>query len=93
MSRYIDAELAKAEFTGNFREEYPTSLIKAIIDDVPTADVEKVRHGMWVHTGDYDNHFRPIYICSVCNEEVADSNIHVNKYCLYCGAKMDKEKE
>ena len=36
---YIKRTLAKAEFTGNFRDEYPTALIHALIDSVPAADV------------------------------------------------------
>jgi len=39
MSKYIDVALAKAQFTGNFRDDYPTALIKALLDDVPAADV------------------------------------------------------
>ena len=35
MSRYIDADLLKAEFTGNFDDEYEPALIKAIIDMQP----------------------------------------------------------
>lgn len=43
MSKYIDADLLKAEFTGNFRDAYETALVKAIIDDQPTAyDIDKV---------------------------------------------------
>ena len=36
---YIKRTLAKAEFTGNFRDEYPTALIHALIDSVPAAAV------------------------------------------------------
>lgn len=35
MSRYIDADLLKAEFTRNFRTHYEPALIKAIIDIQP----------------------------------------------------------
>lgn len=34
--RLISAKLLKAEFTGNFRDEYPTALIHALIDTAPT---------------------------------------------------------
>lgn len=40
--RYIDATLAKAQFTGNFQEQYTVPLIKTLIDEVPTADVVEV---------------------------------------------------
>ena len=42
MSRYINANLLKAEFTGNFRKDYTVPLIKSIIDQQPTADVVEV---------------------------------------------------
>lgn len=35
MSRYIDADLLKAEFAGNFDDAYEIALIKAIIDMQP----------------------------------------------------------
>ena len=42
MPKYIDANLLKAEFTGNFTKDYAVSLIKSIIDQQPTADVVQV---------------------------------------------------
>lgn len=43
--RLIDATTLKAEFTGNFRDEYPTAMIKAIIDTAPTV-------GGWIRVED-----------------------------------------
>ena len=42
MSRYIDADSLKAEFTGNFACEYPAPLVKALIDNQPAVDAVKV---------------------------------------------------
>ena len=42
MSRYIDSDLLKAEFAGDFTKAYATPLIKRIIDQQPTADVVEV---------------------------------------------------
>lgn len=42
MPKYIDANLLKAEFTGNFVKAYAVPLIKSIIDQQPTADVVEV---------------------------------------------------
>ena len=86
MKRYIDANLAKAVFTGNFRDEYPTALIHAMIDTVPTADVEKVRHGEWVKAYEL---LRPF--CSECKAVCKDD--YYTKYCHECGAKMGGGKE
>ena len=60
--KYIDAELAKAQFTGNFSQEYPAPLVKAMIDDVPTADVEEVKHGEWLC-------INGTIFCSECQEK------------------------
>ena len=48
MKKYIDADLLKAEFTGNFACEYPAPLVKALIDNQPAADVVEVKHGEWL---------------------------------------------
>ena len=54
-----------------------------MIDEMPSADVEKVRHGMWQYGGD------GFIRCSSCRER-GFSGIEF-PYCPYCGAKMDKE--
>lgn len=43
--RPIDATTLKAEFTGNFRVDYPVAMIKAIIDLAPTV-------GGWISVKD-----------------------------------------
>lgn len=60
------------------------------IDNLPTADVVEVKHGRWFDTDSFDHHYTPIYQCSVCRKEVADNYIDLHKYCLHCGAKMDR---
>lgn len=93
MPRYINANLLKAEFTGNFTEDYGVPLIKCIIDNAPTADVEEVRHGKWTicHEGTYK---RAKCYCSVCGKSNGIGGIISNQkkqYCPNCGAKMDLE--
>lgn len=88
MSRYIDANLLKAEFTGDFTRAYAVSLIKRIIDQQPTADVQEVRHGKW--------QLQPVGIgycweCSVCHMNPRFYSMENTKYCPNCGAKMDLE--
>lgn len=39
----------------------------------PTIEAEPVRNGKWISSGYYDRHKQPIYECSVCHKEVADS--------------------
>ena len=53
------------------------------LKDIPSEDVEPVRHGKW---DAYDRYSQWImhYKCSECNAVADDSY----KYCPYCGAKM-----
>ena len=91
---YIKRILAKAEFTGNFRDEYPTALIHALIDSVPAADVAPVRHGRWMPEDECKVAFHSK--CSECGCFVSnfpeDAFLDCSQawnYCPNCGAKMD----
>lgn len=64
------------------------------IDEIPTADVVKVRHGKWIKTYP-DNRLGGDYYCSNCyagvdiatgEETPIDRELY---YCPNCGAKMD----
>ena len=65
-----------------------------LFDDLPTADVQPVKHGRWI-TWD-DSGFTK---CSCCNSEyyisdlqvVGDSEGFVD-FCPHCGARMDGEQ-
>lgn len=65
------------------------------VDSLPAADVVEVRHGRWIFdhmTGEwfYYSH------CSECNHQeffVNEDAEKRHKYCLNCGARMDKENE
>ena len=56
----------------------------------PTADVAPVIHGRWYDEDSVDAHGSPIYRCSICNKTVADNYISCHKFCLHCGAYMDR---
>lgn len=95
MAKYIDANLLKAEFTGNFTKAYATPLIKTIIDQQPNADVQEVKHGKWTirYEGTYK---RAKCYCSVCGKYNGIGGIISNQkksYCPNCGSKMDLEEE
>lgn len=60
--------------------------------DVPTADVQEVKHAKWVHYGEYVQ-------CSNC-EHVTDDFCYDDEmtmvlpyYCSNCGAKIDLEDD
>ena len=90
---YIKRILAKAEFTGNFRDEYPTALVHALIDSIPSADVAPVRHGRWRNRWICSNMTGYEYACSCseCGEPTYRMSTlePMPPYCPNCGAKMD----
>ena len=55
------------------------------VKDIPTADVQEIRHAKFslVYNGKG--------VCNNCHR--LDSIDKLAKYCRYCGAKMDKEKQ
>lgn len=91
MDEYLKREtlLERAEYDNNYRLIVPAEVIK----NCPVADVASIVHGRWIGAplcGNDDCE------CSECGNWC---NIHVNlcgevtqKYCPYCGAKMDGAK-
>lgn len=69
--------------------------IMAEVHYMPAADVAPVRHGRWIFdhmTGEWSYYSH----CSECNHQEFFANEDVekrHKYCLNCGARMDKEDE
>lgn len=63
------------------------------IEELPAADVVKVKHGYWHLLNNCAN--EGVY-CSVCNKKVYKTNYANQKikspYCPNCGAKMDGGK-
>ena len=61
--------------------------IASIIENIPTADVEEVKHGEWIYEVKY-------YKCSICAGKRFNLLLGTDaEYCPYCGAKMDGGKE
>lgn len=69
---------------------YQASDVISAIENAPTADVAPVVHGRWYDEDSFDAHGSPIYRCSICNKTVADNYISCHKFCLHCGAHMDR---
>lgn len=69
----------------DFAQKIREALIAAI-EDAPTEDVERVRHGAWVTIGKSKSG-SPIRMCSYCN--TWRKGISKSAYCRDCGAKMD----
>lgn len=92
MSRYIDAEkLTDSIFDWDMTiEDLYYSLCK-LVDDVPTADVQEVKHGYWIPERDPDENNRiQCFHCSVCDDDFHYIGAFVaTPYCPNCGARMD----
>lgn len=97
MSRYIDAEKIQYQYLPLAVLPHRFATEKQI-SEIPTADVEPVRHGYWIPSPDGINPIR----CSECNmpapfaageNEFGDFEIcrYPSSYCHECGAKMDGE--
>ena len=68
-----------------------------LINVMPSADVEPVRHGRWGRTDDEWNSLTT-FQCTVCGEEFcfeSDEDLELlnYNYCPNCGSKMDLEVE
>lgn len=66
---------------------------RKVIDRAPTVEVETIRHGQWVATGDA-NGFALWDSCSVCGYGLSAINSGRNyNFCPNCGAKMKQGDE
>ena len=96
MPRYIDAE--KAIEIAESNKAVLQSLgdivdIREIVNDVPTADVQPVKHGKWILDEDSSSEEEKCYRCSNCKAILEeDYKWHNHNYCYHCGAKMDKKE-
>lgn len=87
MSRYIDAE--KIKYTEYINGDVTVS--KDLVEKIPTADVQEVRHGKWIVCGTFDD----LVKCSCCGyRDTRNHVIYENlMYCGKCGAIMDEEEQ
>lgn len=96
MSRYIDED----RLYSNIEEKYKVAQGDArkayndVLDticEIPTADVQEVKHAKWIYCGHHEFHGH-VFECSVCGRYLfANSKEDVYweyPYC-HCGAKME----
>lgn len=99
MARYIDADKINAKLTDEYHgmisdESMKIYEIIRMLDDAPTADVQKVRHGQWLPFQVMD--FSPVpktvaLSCSLCQDIIFGEKLPA--YCPSCGAKMDAKQQ
>ena len=85
MARYIDIE----EFFKQFSCTSCTDDIIEYLQEIPTADVEEVKHGEWIVIGRTEGNSN-ILQCSECKK--IRRGVGKSAYCRDCGAKMDGGK-
>jgi len=87
MSRYVDVEPLDVVGTKGVNKDYVDGMayVLDLLDNLPIADVVKVRHGHWINDIGYAG-----WTCSECGDHEGNKT---DKYCHNCGAKMDGENE
>ena len=92
MTRYIDAQKLKDAMNIEDDTNGYFNIMTALqcVDEAPTADVQDVRHGHWIHEKDIERFgIWDTFICSkCCYRTLTEYN-----YCENCGAKMDEEEQ
>lgn len=80
-NKYVDADLLKREFERTFdmQDLYLPAHFFDVVDSMPAADVQEVKHGEWFGT-----------VCSACGESTSD--YYDCDYCPHCGARMGGEE-
>ena len=97
MAEYIDREALKerledfSKWCRDGRKQGVDFVLDCPLPDMPTADVQEVKHGAWNVLQRRMN--SDIVQCSNCKEEFyyAKGHLQIGKmlYCPNCGAKMD----
>lgn len=93
MPRYIDADILKDLYQPIDGKDYNVNMaiIRANIDDIPTADVQEVKHGKWEQCGKLEG--KTVLKCSQCSQGITERFSPKYFYCPNCGAKMDGDNK
>lgn len=73
--KFIDADVFAKQIYKRLNNSAIRSWLFAIINEMPAADVQEVRHGKWAGT-----------VCTNCGESTSD--YYDCDYCPHCGSKM-----
>ena len=106
MAEYIEREAAIKALKDNVTEMerhiyfgsnlgVPEDEIEDIVNEIPVADVEPVKHGHWIVTeyynpSEFGEEKAYTFKCSECGN--AYHSTMGMSYCMDCGAKMDGEE-
>ena len=87
MEEYVAKSILKKELNIANLHAGIIDALQNIVDEIPAADVEEVKHGEWIvikYQNDIDSCLYEKYKCSVCGA----IEYRKYKYC-HCGAKKD----
>ena len=88
--KYIDADFLKQKISREWdmQELYLPVHFFDVVDDLPAADVQEVKHGHWI--SEHIGYGVTRYKCSVCGGRFGIiEDFPPNKFCPNCGARMD----
>ena len=88
MDKYINADKMLEKYKHGI---YDTTDLAEMLNYMPAADVEEVRHGRWIMHIDDLFPAESTMECDQCHEEQPLECD--DKYCPNCGAKMERSKE
>lgn len=93
----IDAAAAAEKISDKLNR--PLSDLCDIFAEIPSEDVQPVKHGKWILQNRNDEDGRRIYHCSECNFETKVFPCNLipwqmhEKYCARCGARMGGDSD
>lgn len=93
MARYIDENILRMRIREKFHTKFDENDyidaddLKAVIESIPTADVQEIKHGKWDDTLDGITPY-----CTICGMSHRGFE-RTPPYCPHCGARMDGDKE
>ena len=97
MSRYIDAEKLKLKVNHemDMQDTYLPAHFFDIVDDMPAADVQEVKHGRWVYGNDFHWYTANCSLCGYRRSTDIKTSERWNgwRYCPNCGALMGRIDE
>jgi hypothetical protein len=91
MNDYISREAVFQKFLERGSGYINELTMRDMINEIPAADVQPVKHGKWKTPVSVEN---DIKFCSICRNEAywnTDYGQQLFDYCPYCGAKMMKD--
>lgn len=95
MARYKDAEKLEqrlrdfSDWCRDNRKDGVDLVLNCMLADIPTVDVQEVKHGRWAHLGGDE------WCCTCCGFVITTEGSWkkpTGKYCSNCGAKIDGEE-